>query len=113
VALAKSSGLSDAEIARVRAGYGGGEWSAFDRTLLRAADELIDFYTLSDTTWQALTERYDKRQMIEVPVVVGVYYSMGTALNSFGVEIEPELAQSDVGGREPTRTADRPTGSIN
>jgi alkylhydroperoxidase family enzyme len=93
--IAGGSGLTDEEIARVRLGPDENEWSDSDATVLRAADELIETHTLSDATWQRLSERYDERQMIEVPMVVGFYYSMGFALNSFGVQPEPGIPQAD------------------
>jgi alkylhydroperoxidase family enzyme len=93
--IAASSGLTDEEIARVRVGPGEKEWSESDAAVLRAADELIDTHTLSDKTWQLLSERYDERQMIEVPMVVGLYFSMGFALNSFGVQPEPEISSTN------------------
>jgi alkylhydroperoxidase family enzyme len=89
--IAGDSGLTGEEIDRVRLGPDESEWSDFDAAVLRAADELIETHTLSDTTWQRLSERYDEQQMIEVPMVVGFYYSMGFALNSFGVQLEPEI----------------------
>jgi 4-carboxymuconolactone decarboxylase len=89
--IAASTGLTDEEIARVRLGPDEKGWSDLDGTVLRAADELIDNHTLSDSTWRLLSERYDEQQMIEVPMVVGLYYSMGFALNSFGVQPEPEI----------------------
>jgi alkylhydroperoxidase family enzyme len=92
--IASSNGLTDEEIARVRLGPDEEEWSDFDATVLRAADELIDSHTLSDKTWQLLRRRYDERQMIEVPMVVGFYFSMGFALNSFGVQLEPEISNA-------------------
>jgi alkylhydroperoxidase family enzyme len=92
--IAVGSGLTDEEIARVRLGPDEKEWSDFDASVLRAADELIETHTLSDATWQRLSERYDERQMIEVPMVVGFYYSMGFALNSFGVQLEPEIPKA-------------------
>jgi 4-carboxymuconolactone decarboxylase len=89
--IAADSGLSDKEIARVRLGPAEKGWSDADATVLRAADELIDTHTLSDATWQLLSDRYDEQQLIEVPMVVGLYYSMGFALNSFGVQPEPDI----------------------
>ncbi len=87
--LAAETGLEPEEIARVRYGPGHFEWSAFDATLLRAADELVDSHTVSNSTWQSLADRYDEQQLIEVPMVVGLYYSLGLTLNCLGVELEP------------------------
>jgi 4-carboxymuconolactone decarboxylase len=89
--IALASGLIGDEIGRVRLGPDEPGWSDSDATVLRAADELIDDHTLSDAIWKRLSERYDEQQMIEVPMVVGLYYSMGFALNTFGVQPEPEI----------------------
>lgn len=91
LAIARDSGLDDEEIERVRQGAGAAGWGPFDTTLLRAADEIVDEHRLSDGTWETLAGRYDERQLIEVPMVVGVYFSLGFTLNSFGVELEPEV----------------------
>jgi 4-carboxymuconolactone decarboxylase len=89
--IAKRSGLTEQEIARVRGGPKENEWDPFDAALLLAADELIDLHAITDATWQILAERYDERQLIEVPIIVGVHYSMGAALNSYGIELEHEI----------------------
>jgi alkylhydroperoxidase family enzyme len=88
VLIARAAGISDDEIARVKEGQDAPGWDAFDAVLLRAADELHDDSCLSDATWAALAERYDIRQLIEVPMVVGHYHLVAFALNSFGVQRE-------------------------
>ena len=88
VKIAKSSGVTEDEIARVPAGPDDAGWSAFDRALLSAADELHDDACISDTTWAALAETYDERQLIEVPMLVGHYHMVAFALNSLGVQRE-------------------------
>jgi 4-carboxymuconolactone decarboxylase len=89
-AIAARNGLSDEEIARVRGGARQPGWSAFDASLLQAVDELLDDHRISDSTWQVLAERYDERQLIEVPFIVGVYAAMGFTLNSLGVQLESD-----------------------
>jgi transglutaminase/protease-like cytokinesis protein 3 len=84
--------LGDDEIRRIQVSGSHSEWSTFDTALLRSVDELIDDHMISDRTWQTLMERYDDRQLIEVPLVVGMYFSLGFALNSWGVRLEPDLA---------------------
>jgi 4-carboxymuconolactone decarboxylase len=88
VVIAKSSGVTDDEIARVRSGPEEG-WSEFDAALVRAVDELHDDGCISDATWQTLAGRYDERQLIEVPMLVGHYHMVGFTLNSLGVQREP------------------------
>jgi 4-carboxymuconolactone decarboxylase len=86
--IAGSVGVSEEEIERVREGPDASGWDAFDATLLRAADELHAEARLSDLTWNALAERYDERQLVEVPMVVGHYHMVAFTLNSLGVPLE-------------------------
>jgi alkylhydroperoxidase family enzyme len=87
VGMAKGAGLTDDEIGRIPQGPDAG-WDDFDATLLRAADEIHHDHRVSDTTWKALSERYDERQMVELPFLVGHYHMVGFVLNSLGVERE-------------------------
>lgn len=87
--IARDSGMSDEEIERVKAGPDAAGWSDFDALLLRAADELLDEHIISDATWAVLASRYDEKQLIEVPMLVGVYHAIGTTLSSLGVQLEP------------------------
>jgi alkylhydroperoxidase family enzyme len=57
--------------------------------LLRAADELHDDSCITDATWAALRERYDEKQLIEVPMVIGQYHLVSFTLNSLGIQLEP------------------------
>jgi alkylhydroperoxidase family enzyme len=86
--IARSVGISDEEIERVRSGAGAGGWSAADLALLEAADELHHDARVSDVTWQKLAERYDERQLIEVPMLVGHYHMVAFTLNTLGVPLE-------------------------
>jgi 4-carboxymuconolactone decarboxylase len=88
VLLARSVGVTDEEIARVVEGADAEGWERFERTLLRAADELHDDACLSDSTWAALSDRYDQRQLIEVPMLVGHYHMVAFTLNTLGVQRE-------------------------
>jgi 4-carboxymuconolactone decarboxylase len=84
-----ASGIDAAEIRAITAGPDAPSWSAFDRTLLRAADELVGDKRLSDATWQALAARYDERQLLDVIFTVGQYTLVSMALNSLRVPIDP------------------------
>jgi alkylhydroperoxidase family enzyme len=86
--IGAASGLSAEEIDRVTAGPDADGWDNFDRVLLRAADELHADACLTDATWAVLAERYDQRQLIEVPMLVGHYHMVAFALNSLGVQRE-------------------------
>lgn len=88
VLMARAVGVTDDEIARVVEGADAEGWEPFERTLLRAADELHDDACLSEGTWAALSERYDERQLIEVPMLVGHYHMVAFTLNTLGVQRE-------------------------
>lgn len=95
VIIARRSGLSDEEIKRVKEGAGAAGWEPFDATLLRAADELHADSRISDATWAALAQRYDERQLIELPMLAGHYHLVAFTLNSLGVEREPGVPGLD------------------
>lgn len=84
--IARNAGMSDAEIAA--AAQGAADLSDWDRTLVRAADELVADRCLSDATWAALAGRYDEPQMMEVVGLVGCYTVMAMLTKSFGMELE-------------------------
>jgi len=88
VLMARSVGITDEEMARVTEGPQAQGWDPFERVLLTAADELHEDACISDTTWTALAERYDQRQLIEVPMLVGHYHMVAFTLNSLGVQRE-------------------------
>ena len=91
VGIAKASGVSDDEIARVAAGPDAPGWSAADRALLRAADELHADAFIGDATWAELAKTWNTQQLMDLVFTVGQYNLVSMALNSFGVQPEPGL----------------------
>lgn len=87
--IGKAAGLGADEIKRIAQGPDAPGWSAFDATLLRAADELHADQFITDATWQALRERYDEQQVIDLIFAIGQYTLVCMALNSLGVQLEP------------------------
>jgi 4-carboxymuconolactone decarboxylase len=87
VKLGMREGLTEEDIAGVQRGEAA---DAFDATVLAAVDELLEKYNLSDATWSALSERFDKRQRMDFVFTVGCYVTVSMALKTFGVELEQE-----------------------
>jgi len=87
--IATQAGLQDEEIQRVKEGPAAPGWDQFDAALLRAVDELHDDSRITDSTWSVLAGRYDERQLIEVPMLIGHYHMLAFTLNSLGVQREP------------------------
>jgi len=59
-----------------------------DRTLMRAAEELVNDRCMNDETWAALAKGYTVNQMIEVVFLVGSYTMLSMATNSFGMPLD-------------------------
>ncbi|HEY4333182.1 MAG TPA: carboxymuconolactone decarboxylase family protein [Ilumatobacteraceae bacterium] len=103
VAIGRRSGLTDDEITRIAAGPQDPAWSAGDATLLTATDELMATKFISDATWARLSVAWSEQQLMDIVFTVGQYTLVSMALNTFGVQIEPETdkfpPQLFVGGR--------------
>lgn len=84
--LGLKAGLSPEQIARVQDGPAGGGWSARHAALLRATDELHRTHTLDDETWAELAEFLGRRQLIELPMLVGHYEMLAMTLNTLRVQ---------------------------
>ena len=87
VAIAKQSGLSDEEIARIKKGAGAG-WSAPDAALIRASDELHNDQFVSDAVWAELGKHFTQKQCMDVVFTAGQYTQVSMFLNSFGVQLD-------------------------
>ncbi len=87
--IALASGISQAEIERVKAGPTAG-WNAREAALLQAADDLFENSVVSDATWTALAASYSTEQLMDAVFTVGQYNLVSWALNSFGVPLEDE-----------------------
>ena len=74
---------------------GTGTWTPLEGALLAAADQLMDRYSIDESTWRVLAEHLDRRQLIEVPFVVGTYTTFAMACGAFRVQLEPALAAVD------------------
>lgn len=86
---ALDAGLSREEIARIPVGPAAAGWSATERALLEAADELHARHHVSDEVWAKLAGEYSDMQLVEILFVVGQYTMLSMFVNSSGVELEP------------------------
>ena len=88
VLIARRAGLTDDEIAAVREGPDAPGWTAGERALLRAADELHAGYGLTGSTWEALAGEWDDQQLLEIVFTVGQYHLVAMVTNAVGIEAE-------------------------
>ncbi len=106
-ALARDEGFSDEVLERIARGPDAAGWSAFEATLLRAADELHVDAFVSDATWAALEARYDLPQLIDTIDTVGALTMHAGAQRSLGVEIEPSVTERPPAGIARAAAAER------
>ena len=91
VHIGLKAGLTREEIDRVKRGPGDPEWTAFEATLMRAADELHEEQQIGETTWQQLAARYDTLQLMDLVFAVGQYTLVAMALKTFGTPLDEGL----------------------
>jgi AhpD family alkylhydroperoxidase len=94
VRIATNAGITAEEIDAIARPNGTHEWSALDADLLRAADELVDHHRVDDGTWRRLAGHLSERELVELVFVVGTYASLAMAFNSFGLQLDADLAAS-------------------
>jgi alkylhydroperoxidase family enzyme len=82
---ARQAGLDDAEIAAARESTAAGPWSARERALLDAADQLIAGFDIESETWGALAAEYDAPALVEMLFVVGQYTMLSMVANAAGI----------------------------
>ena len=90
--FARNEGLSEEEIEKIKIGSRAEGWSAIERALIDAADELHENSFISSITWEALAKEYSDQQMMDVVFTVGQYHMVSMALNSFGVQLDEGVA---------------------
>lgn len=87
VDIAKRYDISAEEIERITVGADAPGWSCHDAAILRGVDELLSCYRISDATWDVLAETWDDKQLLEFPVLVGVYSATAMQQNSIGASL--------------------------
>ena len=96
VEIARGAGVSDDEIAVVGTPRGSRaeQWSAVERAVLQACDELCRDGVIGERTWSALVDGLggDDAQLVELPMLVGHYRMLGGVIASLGVQPEDGLA---------------------
>ena len=80
-------GFTTDEIEALTIGSDGPGWSASDRALIRAVEELIDDAMISDDSWAALSEGRDAQQLIELPLLVAQYMGVAFLQNALRIRM--------------------------
>lgn len=86
--MGADAGLNEAQLEAVLEGPDANVWTAKERTLLRATDEMIDNFAVSAETWNELTSTFGSAEVFELLFVVGGYLCLATVLNSIGLQAD-------------------------
>ena len=89
--IGRQAGLRDDEIDRVVKGADDPQWSAEESLVLRATDQALADRRLDDATYEALADRYDTPQVMELLFLAGHYAMLACVLNTAGVERDPGI----------------------
>jgi alkylhydroperoxidase family enzyme len=79
-------------------------FSDFERTLLRAADELHQYSFVRDETWTALTQRYGVHELMDAAFTVAEMTMIAGIVNSVRVDLEPGWVKFERTGPRPSTT---------
>lgn len=88
VLMSKEADLDEEDHNRICAGADAPGWTASERAVLLATDELIEVTMLSDEVWSALCAEFEEAQILDFIFTVGQYNMLAMALNSLGVQRE-------------------------
>jgi alkylhydroperoxidase family enzyme len=90
VKLSQRYGVTEAEVEAIAEGTYDG-FAALEADLLRATDQLLGGYRISDATWHALAAAMDEKALVELLFVVGTYTALAMVFNGLGVELDADL----------------------
>ncbi|BBX24181.1 hypothetical protein MTER_35920 [Mycolicibacter terrae] len=89
--MAAAAGLDDATQARIFEGPGGPHFDELtdrQRVMLIAIDELVQSRTLSDATWEQLSEHLDRPRLIEFVMLTSQYDALAATLSALRVPLD-------------------------
>jgi alkylhydroperoxidase family enzyme len=99
--MAAAEGLSEAKLLAVRDGPDAAIWTPEERSMLRAVDEMIDRFSVTEETFQSLASSFNPAELFELLFVIGGYLCLATVLNSIGLQADmPADATERPGDRE-------------
>jgi alkylhydroperoxidase family enzyme len=91
LAYARGAALSDEEITALKRPVDAYAWPPADLALIKAADELVTTFFISDEVWAELNKYFNEEQITDAIFVVGHFILMGSFLNVAGVPLDGDV----------------------
>ncbi|OBF66952.1 carboxymuconolactone decarboxylase [Mycobacterium sp. 852002-51971_SCH5477799-a] len=85
IPIALRAGLTESEIEDIRSGRCADHT---DRAVIRAVDDLTGDSTISQATWDLLSELFTQQQCMDLTFTIGGYLLLALAVNTFGIQEE-------------------------
>ena len=93
--LARQAGLAESTIQAVAKGTAPQGLAGEEELLVRYVQELLRHHKISDTTFNAVKERYGTQKTVEITTLVGHYLLVGQILLAFEVDL-PEGVKPEI-----------------
>ena len=92
---ALKAGVSEEELRQLKAGALAPSLSASERAAIGYAQAFANLGNVSDATFAALKAHFSERQITDITLIAAYFVALGSIMNAFRVELEPEstLAQ--------------------
>ena len=87
----KSCGLSSDMYHPIQVGADDPYFTEFERTVVRATDELVHNHEVSPQSWEALSREWNSQQMLDFLFTVGAYILTAGVMRSTGVQRDENL----------------------
>ncbi len=86
-------GMGEEHIQAIKVGADDPLWSADERSVLRAVEELVRTRELTDAAWKALSDRFSVKQILDILAVLGQYAMLALLFNAVGLQLEPRFKE--------------------
>lgn len=87
----KLCGLSDDMYGPIQRGADDPYFTEFERTVIRATEDLVRDHKVSDANWQTLQAQWNEKQLLDFLFTVGCYVMSAGVMRSTGAERQEDL----------------------
>ena len=84
------AGVTAEELRKLKAGEFATTLSEPEQAAIRYAQEFANLGNVSDATFAALKRHFSNRQITDLTLIAGYFVALGSIMNAFQIELEPE-----------------------